>query len=172
MKNRVIPNNQEVRLTDDSIIVSKTDVKGCLTYANRAFMQISGYKESEILGKQHNIVRHPDMPRAVFNLLWNDIKQGKECFAYVKNLCKNGDYYWVLANITPDYEAGRRVCGYFSVRRKPKPEALVSIIPLYQQMLAAEQATNTKNAIAAGTEVLTTHIQTRKQDYEAFILSL
>ncbi len=172
MKLNITPTNREVTFDKDSIIVSKTDLKGRLLYTNRKFMDISGFSEPELLGQQHNIVRHPDMPRSIFNLLWQTIKQGKECFAYVKNITKNGDHYWVFANITPDYDEKNNICGYFSVRRKPKGESLAVIEPLYKKMLAAEMATNSKEAIAAGTQVLNDHMHMENKNYEAFILSI
>lgn len=104
MKTKITPTRSEVRLADDEFIVSKTDPKGRITYANRTFMKISGFAEPELLGIQHNVVRHPDMPRAVFKLLWETLERGEEFFGYVKNLCRDGSFYWVLANITPDYD--------------------------------------------------------------------
>lgn len=172
MKNRIAPTTVEHSLTRDSFIVSKTDTQGRLTYANRIFMQISGYKESELLGQQHNILRHPDMPRAVFNLLWETIKQGQECFAYVKNLSKDGSFYWVFANVTPDYDSNHDICGYFSVRRMPRREAIDAIEPIYQEMLAAEQAAGPKDAITAGTRILQSRLQEGNIEYEPFILGL
>ncbi|MCU7947140.1 MAG: PAS domain-containing protein, partial [Candidatus Thiodiazotropha sp. (ex Cardiolucina cf. quadrata)] len=104
MKRSITPTNHETVMDDGDFIVSKTDLKGHITYANRVFMRMAQYKESELLGVQHNIIRHPDMPRGVFRLLWNTIESGKECFAYVKNMSKNGDFYWVYANVTVDYD--------------------------------------------------------------------
>jgi len=172
MKLDIKPTNHEILLDENSLIVSKTDTKGRLTYANRAFMTISGFSEPELLGKQHNIVRHPDMPRSVFHLLWQTIQHGHECFAYVKNLTKTGDHYWVLANVTPDYDAQQNICGFFSVRRKPRKEAIATIEPIYREMLAAEQSTNAKDAIDAGTKVLNKYIDSGKKSYDAFILSI
>ncbi len=172
MKNRIRPTTVEHSLDHDSFIVSKTDTRGRITYANRTFMHISGYSEHELLGQQHNILRHPDMPRAVFQLLWDTIKQGQECFAFVKNLCKDGSFYWVFANIHPDYDDKREVCGYFSVRRLPSQEALNIIEPIYREMLTAEQAAGTRDAVAAGTRILQSHLQEGNSEYEPFILGL
>jgi len=172
MKNPITPTTVEHSLNRDSFIVSKTDTKGRITYANRTFMHIAGYAEHELLGQQHNIVRHPDMPRAVFHLLWETIQQGKECFAYVKNLCKDGSFYWVFANVTADHDQNHNICGYFSVRRKPRREALAVIEPIYREMLAAEQAAGPKAAIAAGSRILETRLQEGNSEYEPFILGL
>ncbi len=172
MKNPIVPTNREVMINAQDFIVSKTDLKGRIVYANRLFMQISGYRESELLGEQHNIVRHPDMPRGIFHLLWQTITQGKECFAYVKNLCKNGDHYWVLANITPDFDAREKIIGYYSVRRRPSREAVEFFTALYREMHAAELRAGSREAIPASTKVLEKAIKDQRFDnYESFILS-
>ena len=100
-------------------IISKTDLKGRIIYANRAFIDISGFTWDELQGKAHNVVRHPDMPEAAFEDLWNTLKQGKAWRGMVKNRCKNGDYYWVDANVSPVYENGS-ISGYLSLRTRPK----------------------------------------------------
>lgn len=91
-ENHVQPTRHEVTFGEDEIIVSKTNPKGIILCANRTFLKVSGYTEAELLGKPHNIIRHPDMPRCVFKLLWDTIASGSEIFAYVKNMAKNGDY--------------------------------------------------------------------------------
>lgn len=97
MKNTITPRNNEHALREDEFIVSKTDTRGVITYCNRTFMRISGFSEAELFGQPHNIIRHPDMPRGAFRLLWKQLQAGNEFFGYVKNLCKDGSYYWVLA---------------------------------------------------------------------------
>lgn len=173
MKKRITPTQREIALEPGDFIVSKTDPKGRITYANRTFMQISDYSEPELLGQQHNLLRHPDMPRTIFKLLWERIQQGQECFAYIKNLSKNGDHYWVLANVTPDYDQGDNIIGFFSVRRRPEPKAIATITRLYAQMVHAEKAVDTRRQIPAGTEILDREI--RKQghhSYETFVLDI
>jgi len=123
----------------DSPIVSKTDRKGIITYVNRAFIEVSGYEEAELLGKNHNIVRHPDMPPEGFADLWACIKQGIPWRGLVKNRCKNGDYYWVEAYVTPITEDGT-IVGYMSVRSKPGAEEVRAVDALYRQV-RAKQAT-------------------------------
>ena len=123
----------------DEIIVSKTDLKGCITYANEVFMHISGFIEPELLGKNHNIIRHPDMPRCVFKFLWDTIQARKEIFAYVINRCKNGDHYWVFAHITPSFDHAGRLAGYHSNRRVPTREAIDQITPIYTELLNEEK---------------------------------
>jgi methyl-accepting chemotaxis protein len=118
MRTNLPVTNTEVPLRDDTLIVSKTDLKGQITYINKDFLEISGFTEDELIGKPHNIVRHPDMPPEAFEDLWVALKDGRPWTGFVKNRCKNGDYYWVLANAAPIREAGQ-VVGYMSVRRKP-----------------------------------------------------
>ncbi|MEW9900745.1 methyl-accepting chemotaxis protein [Chitinivorax sp. PXF-14] len=119
----------EVPLRDNTMIVSRTDLKGRITYINRDFVEISGFSEQELIGEPHNIVRHPDMPPEAYLDLWNTLKAGRPWTGMVKNRCKNGDYYWVVANATPLFEGGQ-VVGYMSVRVKPTRE----------QVSAAEEA--------------------------------
>ena len=110
MKETLIhPTGRERTWGDEEIIVSKTDLKGIITYANRTFLKVAGYTEEEVLGKPHSIIRHPDMPRCVFKLLWDTIESGEEIFAYVKNLAKNGDHYWVFAHVTPTFDEQGRI---------------------------------------------------------------
>jgi len=175
MKNKITPKNKEIVMRDDDFIVSKTDAKGRLTYCNRIFIEFSGFSEQQLLGQQHNIVRHPDMPRSVFNLLWQTIKSGNEFFGYVKNISADGSFYWVFANVTPSYSADagvNEISGYFSVRRKPEVGKLKMIESIYRDMLAAEQRAGARDAITAGTKILTDIIEPTGKDYREFILSL
>ncbi len=173
MKNKdIIPNRQEKLMREQDFIVSRTDPKGRITYGNRIFIEFSGYSEQELLGTQHNIIRHPDMPRAVFQLLWDTIAQGKEVFAFVKNLAKDGSFYWVYANVTADYDGQGNITGYFSVRRKPNPEAVKAITPLYTQMLAEEQKVGPKQAIAASSKLLTDFLNEKGLSYEELVIKL
>ena len=115
-KNLPVTTNEYV-LPDNTLIVSKTDTKGKLTYFNEQFVQASGFTDDELMGQPHNIIRHPDMPAAAFQNLWDTIKAGKPWTGAVKNRRKNGDYYWVQASATPIWENGQ-ITGYMSVRTK------------------------------------------------------
>lgn len=172
MKYHITPTDNELVMREEDFIVSKTDTKGIITYANRIFMEFAGYTEKELLGKQHNIIRHPDMPRAVFKLLWDTIQSGKEIFAYVKNLSHNGSFYWVFANITPVTDSAGSLIGYYSVRRKPRREVLPIVSDLYNKMLMEEKRAGTKDAIQASTKILTDLLEKNKTSYEEFVLSL
>ncbi|WP_304545107.1 PAS domain-containing protein [Sulfurimonas microaerophilic] len=130
----------EKHLNENDFIVSKTDKKGIITYVNRIFMEMGEYTEVELLGKPHNIIRHPSMPKAVFKLLWDRIQNKEEIFAFVINQTKNKNDYWVFANVTPSFDNNGNIIGYLSVRRKPKESALEIIKPLYQEMLSIEKS--------------------------------
>lgn len=172
MKPKITPIDHEVSLSDDEFIVSKTDTKGIITYVNRTFMSIAGYSEPELLGKQHNIIRHPDMPRGAFKLLWDTLQQGNEFFGYVKNLCKDGSYYWVFANVTPDYDTRGQLRGYYSVRRKPTRTAINTITPVYKKMLEIEHNGAAKDATQRSMAYLAQTLESLNTDYQSLILSL
>lgn len=172
MKRDIQATAVERMMREDDFIVSKTTAKGIITYGNPIFIEFSGYSEEELLGTQHNIVRHPDMPRAAFKLAWSTIEAGKEFFGYVKNMAKDGSYYWVFTHITPDFDSKRNIVGYTSVRRCPKREAIGKIEPVYRQMVAAEKAAGARDAIAAGTQVLVDLLQQTGMSYEELVFSL
>jgi len=157
-----------IDMKPNDFIVSKTDTKGRLTYVNKIFMTMAGYTEEELLGKPHNIIRHPDMPKAVFKLLWDMIQAKEEIFAYVINKTKNGDAYWVYANVTPSFDERGQIIGYYSVRRRPNEAALKLITPLYKQMVAAERS----GSIDAGTKLLTKLLSEKGVGYNEFIISI
>jgi len=129
--------NNEVEMRDGSILVSKTNLKGIITYCNADFVEISGFVESELVGSNHNLVRHPDMPPEAFKWLWDTINAGDPWTGMVKNRAKNGDYYWVQANVTPLYENGRMV-EFISVRTKPTAAQIAEAESLYADMNAGK----------------------------------
>jgi PAS domain S-box-containing protein len=172
MKQPITPTSVERQMREDDFIVSKTDLKGRITYGNRIFIEFSGYSESELLGAQHNIIRHPDMPRAVFKLLWDTIQAKKECNAYVKNMAKDGSFYWVFANVTPNFDNNGNVTGYFSVRRKPKASGVETATGLYRAMLQEEQRAGARDAIAASTRILTDLLAAKGLSYDELVLAI
>jgi len=173
MKNKaIVPTKREKLMREGDFIVSKTDTRGIITYGNPIFIEFSGYTEHELLGSQHNIIRHPDMPRSAFKLAWDTIQSGKEFFAYVKNMSKDGSFYWVFTHITPDFGPSGEIVGYYSVRRCPKRSAIEKIEPVYQKMLAAEQSAGAKQAIDAGTQVLVDLLKSTGLSYEELVFSL
>ncbi len=159
-------------MREDDFLVSKTDTKGRITYGNQTFIEFSGFEERELLGQQHNIVRHPDMPRGVFKFLWDTIAAKQECFAYVKNMSKDGGFYWVFANITPSLNAQGQIEGYFSVRRKPRPQAVAVMEPLYRHLLEVERKAGPRDACDASIAVLSRVLKEKGVSYESFILSI
>ena len=172
MKLKITPTQNEVVMKQGDVIVSKTDLTGRITYVNRAFMRIADFSESESLGVQHNLVRHPDMPRGAFKLLWDTLKQEREFFGYVKNLTSNGDFYWVFANVTPDRDASGQIVGYFSVRRKPSREAIATIQGIYQEMLNVERNAGVAKAPSASVDFLQAKLKSLGTTYDKFILSI
>ncbi len=172
MKPRIQPTTREKLMREEDFIVSKTDLKGRITYGNRIFVEYSGYTAAELIGTQHNIIRHPDMPRGVFKFLWDTIGTEKEVFAYVKNMCKDGSFYWVFANVTPDYDKAGRVIGYLSVRRQPKRGAVDAMADVYRAMLAEEEKAGARDACDASLGWLVNVLTQKGTSYEEFILSL
>jgi PAS domain S-box-containing protein len=168
----IVPTQRERVMRENDFIVSKTDPKGIITYCNPIFIEFSGYAEEELLGSQHNIVRHPDMPRAAFKLVWDTIQSGKEVFAYVKNMSKDGGYYWVFTHVAPDFGPSGAIVGYTSVRRCPRREAIAKIEPVYRQMVQAEKTAGARDAIAASTQVLVDLLNQTGMSYEELIFSL
>jgi PAS domain S-box-containing protein len=157
----------------DEIIVSKTNPKGLITYTNDVFIRVSGYTEHELIGAPHSLIRHPQMPRAVFKLLWDTIESGREIFAYVLNMSKNGDHYWVLAHVTPTFGAKGDIVGYHSNRRLPARSAVDRIWPIYQQLLAEEARHERKlDGVAAATRLLGEVLQRAGQTYDEFVWAL
>jgi len=155
-------------MKDNDFIVSKTNAKGIITYCNEVFMEMAAYKESELLGKNHNIIRHPDMPRVAFKLAWDLISSGKEFFGFVKNMSKDGSFYWVFANITPDYDSRGSIIGYTSVRRKPSSNAITTLTPIYKKMCELEKA----GGMDASGKFLFDFLDENNITYDELILSL
>ena len=159
---------------DDEIIVSKTDLKGYVTYANRVFLKMAGYTEQEVLGQPHSIIRHPEMPRCIFKLLWDTLGSGKEIFAYVINRSANGDHYWVLAHVTPSYDDSGNVTGYHSSRRTVDRAVLDdTIIPLYKSLLDEENRhTDRKAGMQSSIDMVLNLLKDKGMDYDELVFSL
>ena len=174
---RVAPTGVERPFADHEIIVSKTDLAGRIRYANDVFLRVSDFTRRELIGAPHSVIRHPDMPRAVFHLLWEGLQDGREVFAYVLNLARNGDHYWVLAHLTPTRDRAGRIAGYHSNRRTVDRRLLPTIEGLYAGLRAAEQAIESgggskAQAIAASRALLDRHLQSRGLSYDAYVWSL
>lgn len=131
--------DEEIPFPEGKLIVSRTDTKGKITHCNQAFIEMSGFDESELIGKPHHILRHPDMPAAAFKDLWDTINTKSKWSGYVKNLRKDGKYYWVYAVVVPNIREGKLV-GFASVRRKPSRTKINECTELYKTMLAEEKS--------------------------------
>lgn len=165
---------REVLFADEEIIVSKTDPKGRITYANQVFQRVSGYSERELLGAPHSLIRHPAMPRGVFKLLWDTIEGGRECFAYVINRARSGDHYWVFAHVTPSYDPRTdALVGYHSNRRTADRRAVRAIEPVYAAVrdVEARHASPTA-AAAAGAAFVGEFLAKQGVSYDEYVFSL
>ena len=131
-------NTEEIILDDDAFLVSETDAKGNIVYANTDFCTIAGYDKAELIGKPHNLVRHPDMPRAAFANLWETIQKGETWAGFVKNRAKSGKSYWVYATVSPIVTL-EGTQGYISCRTKAMDEEIEKFEKLYGQMLQEER---------------------------------
>ena len=160
---------KEIVLSKKRYIVSKTDVKGAIQYGNDYFVEISGYKESELIGQPHNIIRHPDMPRIVFKLMWDRISSGKNIFAVVKNRAKNGDYYWVVTEFEPRIDKlTNEIIGHTAFRKAVDAKTLAVIEPLYVTLLEIEQ----QGGIKASEKYLLGFLEDKRLSYDEFINEL
>lgn len=147
-------------------IVSKTDSKGFITYANDYFCEISGYTQKELLGQPHNIVRHPDMPKICFKLMWDTIKRGKDFKALVKNFAKDGRYYWVLTKFETQYDPlTKEIIGYVAYRKAAPEKAIKAISPVYQKMVEYEKI----GGMEASAKFLTDTLLEKKLTYDEYI---
>ncbi len=152
----------------EGFLVSKTNSKGVITYCNKAFIEISGFSEAELLGKPHSIVRHPDMPKSIFKFLWNEIQAKREVNVFVKNLSKCGAYYWVFANVTPSVDIYDAITGYYSVRRKPNKKAIEIVSDLYKNI----QEIESKGGINEGLAYFNDFFEKKNLSYQNFVLHL
>lgn len=155
------------------MIVTKTDLKGLLTYTNDVFLNISGLDEGEALGQPHNVIRHPDMPRCIFKLLWDTLGAGEEIFAYVLNLATDGAHYWVFAHVTPSTNQAGKVVGYHSNRRVPEQSAVATITDLYARLRSVERsASRPAEGLTASDDLLRKELLDRGQTYDEYVWSI
>ena len=160
--------NSEKKMGDNDFIVSKTDTKGKIIYCNEIFTKMAGYPAADLIGANHNLIRHPDMPRIAFKLAWDLIQNKKEFFGFVKNLCADGGYYWVLAYITADIDASGRIVSYTSIRRKPPQSAINAIEPIYKLLIDAEKS----GGMDASAKLLGNFLEENKVEYDELVINL
>jgi PAS domain S-box-containing protein len=174
MARAVYLTGRESLFEDDEIIVSKTDLKGRITYANDVFLRVARLSEKQCLGEPHSLIRHPHMPRCVFKLLWDTLASGKEIFAYVINRAANGDHYWVYAHVTPSFNDSGEIVGYHSNRRTPDM-AIVNehIIPLYKKLREEEQRHhNRKEGLQASFQLVLDTLKGLELEYDEYVCTL
>lgn len=163
----------EHKLGQNQLIVSKTNLKGHITYANDVFLEIAGFSLNEVLNQPHSLIRHKAMPRCVFQLLWEYLGAGREVFAYVVNETKNHDYYWVFAHVTPSRDDDGNIISYHSNRRAPSAQAIEAIKGLYDILLTEEHSYKSrKEGQKAGYALLLKILNEKGIDYDEFVLSL
>lgn len=165
---RPIPTGKEIKLDAKKFIVSKTDVKGKIVYGNDYFTEISGYKESELVGSPHNILRHPDMPKAIFYLMWEYLKNGRNIMAVVKNLAKNGDHYWVVTDFDIKRDNLGKIRNYIAFRQAAPKQVVKEIEPLYEKLLKIEQ----EHGMDASFEYLQGFLEEQNKNYDQFVEEL
>jgi len=167
------PTGRARTFASDDLIVSKTDPQGRITYANDVFLRVSGYTAEEVVGQPHNIIRHPHFPRGVFKLLWDTVNAKQEIFAYVANMTKHGDTYWVLAHVTPSLDASGRIVGHHSWRRRPEPAAVREVDAVYDLMRAEEaRHSRTVDAAEASLALVARVLAEQGVSYDEFVWDL
>ena len=162
---KIIPVNTEVHWNKDLELVSKTDKAGTIRYANEAFVNVSGYEEYELVGQGHNIIRHPDMPKVIFKLLWSNLLKGKDFHAVVKNMAKNGRYYWVITRFEIFKNDKGEITGYMGRRKSIQPEVAERVEELYKKLVQIEEA----SGIEAAEDYLTGYLEDLKKTYEEYL---
>src|SRR6266536_14624 len=169
----VRPTGIECPFGEEALIVSKTDLKGRITYANDVFMRLSKFPLHELMGAPHNLIRHPDMPRCVFKLLWDTIEAKQEIFAYVINMARDGDHYWVFTHVTPTFDANRNIVGYHSNRRRPDRAQIEKVKPLYAALLAEEaKHNNRKDGMLRSYDLLLRTLKSQGLEYDEFVFAI
>ncbi|MBA3025638.1 MAG: PAS domain-containing protein [Sulfurimonas sp.] len=161
-----IPIDNEIKLSSKRYIVSKTDAKGIIEYGNDYFVEISGYTEAQLIGQPHSIVRHPDMPKVVFKMMWDRINRGKNIMAVVKNLAKDGSYYWVVTEFEPKIDPiTNEILSHTAFRRAAPQKAIDTMIPIYQKLLEIEKT----GGMEASEKYLRGFFEDNKTTYDEFI---
>lgn len=159
--------NEKV-LDQNDFIVSKTDTRGKIIYCNEIFAKMAGYTFDQLIGANHNLIRHPEMPKLAFKILWDKVQSKQEFFGYVKNLCADGGHYWVLAYVTADLDANNNIIGYTSVRRKPPQSAINQIEPIYKTLLDAERS----GGVESSERILNAMLKKHDLEYDEFVINL
>lgn len=161
--------NIEKKFEPNDLIITRADIRGTITYCNEIFAKMSGWTREQLLGSNHNLIRHPEMPQVAYKLVWDNIKAKNEFYGYVKNLCKDGEYYWVFAYITADIDDAGEIAGYTSYRRFAPTLAIETMEPIYKLLLNAEK----QNGIEASEKLLFQYLDKLGfSSYDQFIVDL
>jgi len=165
---RPIPIDEEIKFSKKKFIVSKTDINGIITFVNKNFCDISGYSENELVGAPHNIIRHPDMPRAIFFLIWNSLLRGEPVSGVVKNLAKSGKYYWVIADLDVKKDENGNIKSLTAFRRAAPQHVIDEIEELYDTMLNIERRRGMEGSLS----YLESYLEDKGMNYEEFLNDL
>jgi len=165
---RPIVIDQEILFSKKKFIVSKTDTKGNILFINKNFCEISGYTEEELIGSPHNVLRHPDMPRAIFFLIWNSLLAGRDVSGVVKNLAKSGKYYWVIADFSVKRDQKGNIKSFTSFRRSAPEQVIEEIEELYSTMLSIEKKRGMEGSLA----YLEAFLEEKELGYDEFLEEL
>lgn len=161
--------DEEIKLNHKKYIVSKTDLRGVITYGNDYFTEISGYKESELVGQPHNILRHPDMPRVIFKHVWDSISIGQPIMGIIKNRAKDGRYYWIVSEFEPKRDKlDNKIIGYNAFRKAATEKAVKAIEPIYAKLLEIEKVSGIKGS----GDYLAGFLEEQGKTYDEFINEL
>ena len=160
------PIDHEIILNPKRYIVSKTDKKGIIEYGNDYFVEVCGYSESELIGKPHSIIRHPDMPKIAFKLMWDRINKAENFMAVVKNLAKDGSYYWVVTDFEPKVDPiTNEIISHTAFRKAAPRKAIETMIPIYAKLIEIEK----DGGMEASEKYLRGFLEDRHTTYDAFI---
>jgi len=162
------PKNEEITISPKRTIVSRTDEKGIIRFVNDYFKEISGYKENELVGFAHNVIRHPDMPKIIFKLLWEELKKGNDMRAIIKNLAKDGRYYWVITNFHTLYNDDGKIIGYYARRKAVPQQVKEEISKLYKTLKSLEE----QGGMEASEKYLKEWLNKHHTNYQNFVESL
>lgn len=165
---RPIVIDKEIVFSKKKFIVSKTDIHGNIVFINKNFCDISGYSENELIGEPHNVLRHPDMPKAVFFLVWNSLLAGREVSGVIKNLAKSGEYYWVIADFSIKRDDTGEIKSFTAFRRAAPTQVIESIEELYQTMLNIEKKHGMERSLA----YLEAFLEEHELSYDEFLEEL
>jgi len=162
------PKDVEITVSPKRTIVSRTDEKGIIRFVNDYFKEIAGYKENELVGFAHNVIRHPDMPKIIFKLLWDELKKGNDMRAIVKNLAKDGRYYWVITNFHTLYDDDGKIIGYYARRKAVPQHVKEEVAKLYKTLLSLEE----QGGMEASEKYLKQWLEEHNTTYQDYVESL